>query len=220
MLGHLVDYLPGCFCLGLGRLVTHVCGHMRTLQGCKAPSRKRCLVSDIWMPPRGALGSVLAGTRARQYTPTWWMLSMAWKQTDATCENRSALECRGDHIIGIVSPPTDHHQPVHLPHDKHKAVLVGNTKHTTLDGMTCPTSCTVRTESFSSVSTRITLWLSPPMDSTAFPGGATPISGGLQDSCRRVQWDLKHGEDITLGRLLLMRRNSGSSPADGDSHGF
>lgn len=71
--------LPGCFCLGLGRLVTHVWGHIRTLQGCKAPSRKRCLVSDIWMPPRGALGSVLAGTRARQYTPTWWMLSMAWK---------------------------------------------------------------------------------------------------------------------------------------------
>lgn len=70
--------LPGCFCLGLGRLVTHVCGHIRTLQGCKAPSRKRCLVSDIWMPPRGAFGSVLAGTRARQYTPTWWMLSMAW----------------------------------------------------------------------------------------------------------------------------------------------
>lgn len=58
--------LPGCFCLGLGRLVTHVWGHMRTLQGCKAPSRKRCLVSDMWMPPRGALGSVLAGTRARQ----------------------------------------------------------------------------------------------------------------------------------------------------------
>lgn len=73
--------VPGCFCLGLGRLVTHVWGHMRTLQGCKAPSRKRCLVSDIWMPPRGAFGSVLAGTRARQYTPTWWMLSMAWKHT-------------------------------------------------------------------------------------------------------------------------------------------
>lgn len=68
---------PGCFCLGLGRLVTHVWGHMRTLQGCRAPSRKRCLVSDMWMPPRGALGSVLAGTRAKQYTPTWWMLSMA-----------------------------------------------------------------------------------------------------------------------------------------------
>lgn len=57
---------------------------MRTLQGCKAPSRKRCLVSDIWMPPRGALGSVLAGTSARQYTPTWWMLSMAWKQQKKT----------------------------------------------------------------------------------------------------------------------------------------
>ena len=22
---------------------------------------------------------MFAGTRARQYTPTWWMLSMAWK---------------------------------------------------------------------------------------------------------------------------------------------
>lgn len=74
--------LPGCFCLGLGRLVTHVWGHMRTLQGCKAPSRKRCFVSDMWMPPSGALGSVLAGTRARQYTPTWWMLSMACKRTE------------------------------------------------------------------------------------------------------------------------------------------
>lgn len=71
--------VPGCFCLGLGRLVTQVWGHMRTLQGCRAPSRKRCLVSEMWMPPRGALGSVLAGTRARQYTPTWWMLSMAWQ---------------------------------------------------------------------------------------------------------------------------------------------
>lgn len=72
--------VPGCFCRGLGRLVTHVWGHMRTLQGCKAPSRKRCLVSDMWMPPSGALGSVLAGTRAKQYTPTRWMLSMAWKR--------------------------------------------------------------------------------------------------------------------------------------------
>lgn len=93
--------LPGCFCLGLGRLVTHVWGHMRTLQGCKAPSKKRCLVSDIWMPPRGAFGSVLAGTRARQYTPTWWMLSMAWKRTGNTCKNREEHKLRS-HSEGVV----------------------------------------------------------------------------------------------------------------------
>lgn len=58
--------LPGCFCRGLGRLVTHVCGHIRILQGCRLPSRKNCLVSEMWMPPRGVLGKVLAGTRARQ----------------------------------------------------------------------------------------------------------------------------------------------------------
>lgn len=72
--------LPGCFCRGLGRLITQVCGHMSTLQGCSAPSRNSCLVSDKWMPPRGVFGRVLEGTRARQYTPTWCMLSIAFKR--------------------------------------------------------------------------------------------------------------------------------------------
>lgn len=46
------------------------------------------------------------------------------------------LHCQrcGNNVIRIVSPPTDHHQPIHLPHNKHKAVLVGNTKHILLDG--------------------------------------------------------------------------------------
>lgn len=69
--------LPGCFCLGFGKFVTHVCGHMRMLHGCREPSRKCCLVCEIWIPPSGVFGNVLAGTRARQYTPTWWMLSIA-----------------------------------------------------------------------------------------------------------------------------------------------
>ena len=51
---------------GLGRLVTQVCGHMRTLAGCSEPSRKRRRVSDKWMPPSGVLGSELGGTSARQ----------------------------------------------------------------------------------------------------------------------------------------------------------
>lgn len=58
--------LPGCFCLGLGRFVTQVCGHISTLQGCNAPSRKSCFVSDKWIPPSGVFGSVFAGTKARQ----------------------------------------------------------------------------------------------------------------------------------------------------------
>lgn len=58
-------------------MVTQVWGHMRTLQGCREPSRNSCLVSDRWIPPRGVLGRVLEGTRARQYTPTWWIPSMA-----------------------------------------------------------------------------------------------------------------------------------------------
>lgn len=62
--------LPGCFCRGFGKFVTHVCGHMRMLHGCREPSRKSCLVWDIWIPPSGVFGNVLAGTRARQYTPT------------------------------------------------------------------------------------------------------------------------------------------------------
>ena len=69
--------LPGCFCRGLGMLVTQVWGHSRMLQGCRFPSRKFCLVSQMWMPPRGVFGRVLAGTSARQYRPTWWMLSIA-----------------------------------------------------------------------------------------------------------------------------------------------
>lgn len=75
---------PGCFCRGLGRLVTQVWGHIRTLQGCSPPSRYSCLISDRWMPPSGVLGRVLAGTRARQNTPTPWMLSMAWRGADPT----------------------------------------------------------------------------------------------------------------------------------------
>lgn len=69
--------VPGCFCLGFGRLVTHVWGHIRMLQGCRDPSRKCCLASDTWIPPRGVLGNVFAGTSAKQYKPTWWMLSIA-----------------------------------------------------------------------------------------------------------------------------------------------
>lgn len=78
---HLIPtYTPGCFWRGLGMLVTQVWGHMRMLQGCSAPSRKSCLVSEMWMPPRGVLGRVLAGTSARQYNPTWWILSIAWRR--------------------------------------------------------------------------------------------------------------------------------------------
>lgn len=58
--------IPGCFCRGLGKFVTQVCGHIRTLQGWREPSRKSCFVSDKWMPPSGVLGRVFAGTRARQ----------------------------------------------------------------------------------------------------------------------------------------------------------
>lgn len=52
---------------------------MSTLQGCSPPSRYSCLISDRWIPPSGVLGRVLAGTNARQKTPTPWMLSMAWQ---------------------------------------------------------------------------------------------------------------------------------------------
>lgn len=75
--GDLAADRPGCFCRGLGRLVTQVWGHIRTLQGCREPSKNSCLVSDKWIPPRGVLGRVLAGTRAKQNTPTLWMLSIA-----------------------------------------------------------------------------------------------------------------------------------------------
>lgn len=81
--------LPGSFCRGLGMLVTQVCGHMRILQGCRFPSKKFCLVSQMWMPPRGVFGRVLAGTSARQYRPTWWILSMACTeimQHDCECK--------------------------------------------------------------------------------------------------------------------------------------
>lgn len=60
------SHVPGCFWRGLGRLVTHVWGHMRILHGCKLPSKKYCLASEMWIPPSGVLGRVLAGTRARQ----------------------------------------------------------------------------------------------------------------------------------------------------------
>lgn len=63
---HIRACAPGCFCLGLGRLVMQEWGHMRMLQGCSAPSRNSCLVSDRCIPPRGVLGRVLAGTNARQ----------------------------------------------------------------------------------------------------------------------------------------------------------
>lgn len=36
------------------------------LHGCRLPSKKYCLVSEMWIPPRGVLGRVLAGTRAKQ----------------------------------------------------------------------------------------------------------------------------------------------------------
>ena len=71
-------------------MVTQVWGHMRMLQGCRFPSRKNCLASETWMPPRGVLGRVLAGTRARQYRPTWWMLSMAWGHSRRTEEGSEA----------------------------------------------------------------------------------------------------------------------------------
>lgn len=58
--------IPGCFCRGLGKFVTQVWGHIRTLQGWSEPSRKSCFVSDKWIPPSGVLGRVFAGTKARQ----------------------------------------------------------------------------------------------------------------------------------------------------------
>lgn len=78
--GDLAADRPGCFCLGLGRLVTQVWGHIRTLQGCREPSKNSCLVSDRWIPPSGVLGRVLAGTKAKQNTPTLWMLSIACRK--------------------------------------------------------------------------------------------------------------------------------------------
>lgn len=46
-------------------------------------------------------------------------------------------------------------------------------------GMTEPTSCSVRTDSFSSESIRITPWLRSCMDNTPRPGGVLPSSTGL-----------------------------------------
>lgn len=37
-------------------------------------------------------------------------------------------QSRGDHIISIMSPPTDDHESIHLPNNKHKIVLRGNTQ--------------------------------------------------------------------------------------------
>ena len=48
-----VSLLPGRCSLGLGRLVTHVCGHIRTLAGCSEPSRNFFLVSGKCIPPSG-----------------------------------------------------------------------------------------------------------------------------------------------------------------------
>lgn len=48
-------------------------------------------------------------------------------------------------------------------------------------GIICPTSCTVNTDNFSSVSTLITPKLRQFMDNTAFPGGGPPSSEGLED---------------------------------------
>lgn len=92
---HCPSLSPGCFCRGLGRLVTHVWGHIRTLQGCSPPSRYSCLISERWIPPRGVLGRVLAGTRARQKIPTPWILSMAWEgDREADCWLLIQISCK------------------------------------------------------------------------------------------------------------------------------
>lgn len=46
-------------------------------------------------------------------------------------------------------------------------------------GMTCPTSCTVRAEFLSSVLTRMTPWLRPPMERMARAGRGVPGTPGL-----------------------------------------
>lgn len=42
-----------CCSRGFGRLITQLCGHISNVAGCRFPSRKRCRVSDTWIPPRG-----------------------------------------------------------------------------------------------------------------------------------------------------------------------
>lgn len=76
------SYLPWWTSRGFGRLVTQVWGHMSTLAGWSEPSKNFLRVSDKWMPPRGVFGKWLGGTRARQYIPTWCILSTAWRTLD------------------------------------------------------------------------------------------------------------------------------------------
>lgn len=54
-------------------------------------------------------------------------------------------------------------------------------------GITEPTSCSVRTDSFSSESIRITPWLRSCMDKTPRPGGATPSSTGLEEQKQPIR---------------------------------
>lgn len=46
-------FLPGLCSLGLGRFVTQVWGHIKTLAGWREPSRNFFLVSGKCIPPRG-----------------------------------------------------------------------------------------------------------------------------------------------------------------------
>lgn len=78
----IILHLPWWTSRGLGRLVTQVWGHINTLAGWSEPSKNFLRVSDKWMPPRGVLGKWLGGTSARQYIPTWWMLSTACSTRD------------------------------------------------------------------------------------------------------------------------------------------
>lgn len=48
--------LPEWTSLGFGKLVTQVCGHIRTLAGCKVPSMNLRFVSDKCIPPSGVFG--------------------------------------------------------------------------------------------------------------------------------------------------------------------
>ena len=76
------ESLPWCTSRGLGRLVTQVWGHMSTLAGWREPSRNFLRVSDKCIPPKGVLGRWLGGTSAKQYIPTWCILSTAWRTLD------------------------------------------------------------------------------------------------------------------------------------------
>lgn len=64
--------------------------------------------------------------------------------------------------------------------------------------MTEPTSCSVRTDSFSSESIRMTPWLRSCMDKTPRPGGVLPSSTGLEEQEEpRVTWS-HDAEGLTL----------------------